>query len=246
MSYYDDGKMSSQYLVLCSGRGSCQIDHLTMYIPSAFLEESPERLAAFVAEHSFATLVTHDGKSGFASHLPVLFHPEKGPRGTLIAHMARANEQWTHFANGQEVLVVFQGPHAYISPSCYQTRPAVPTWNYAAVHVYGTPTIVPDPDSVISILERTTQKFESLREEPWPGILPVEFRDKLLPAIIAFEIPISRIEGKFKLGQNRTPEDLFGVYQALSASSNAGENALAKTMLEAGYSTELGRFTGPK
>jgi transcriptional regulator len=201
-----------------------------MYIPSAFRVDDPGKLAAFIQRHSFATLVTHDGLAPFASHLPMLFRPQAGTRGTLVSHMARANPQWEHFAAGGEVLAIFQGPHSYISPSWYQSAPAVPTWNYTAVHAYGIPSVIADSQRVIALLDETIATYEAGLERPWPGNLPGEFRDKLAQGIVAFEIPVNRIEGKFKLGQNRSEADARGVHEALSRSSDADSRALAELM----------------
>lgn len=211
-----------------------------MYIPSAFRVESPDKLTNFIRKHSFATLITHDGQSSFASHLPVLYHPDAGLHGTLVAHMARANPQWQHFANQQEALMIFQGPHAYISPSWYQTCPAVPTWNYASVHAYGVPALITDPSQLAAVIDETVTTYETTRPEPWSGDLPAEFQDKLMQAIVGFEIPVSRIEGKFKLGQNRSAEDLKGIYDALSTSVDCGDNALADLMFSEG---QVKKFT---
>jgi len=198
-----------------------------MYIPASFHVDDSAKLAAVIREHSFATLVTHDGAAPFASHLPMLFRPELGPHGTLVSHMARANAQWRHFADGREVLAVFHGPHGYISPSWYQTQPAVPTWNYATVHAYGVPAMFDDPERVATLLGETVSAYDST----WSGELPGELRDRLMQAIVAFEIPITRIEGKFKLGQNRSPADQQGVFDALIASDDPGNMALARMML---------------
>ncbi len=203
-----------------------------MYIPTPFRIEDVGKLSAFIQRHSFATLITHDGTAPFASHLPVLFRPEGGSHGTLISHMARANPQWRHFAAGGEVLVVFHGPHGYISPAWYETAPAVPTWNYATVHAYGVASIFEEHERVVALLRETVATYESAFAEPWPGELPEEFRDKLIAGIVAFEIPISRIEGKFKLGQNRPAADLEGVFKALAQSTDAGSRALAQFMRE--------------
>jgi len=181
-----------------------------MYIPSAFRVEDASKLTAFIQSHSFATLVSHDGSAPFASHLPVLFHPNAG---------------------GGEVLAIFHGPHSYISPSWYQTEIAVPTWNYATVHAYGVPTVIGEHERVVSLLRETVSAYESSFERPWPGNLPDEYRDKMMQNIVAFEIPISRIEGKFKLGQNRSAADTQGVFEALSRSEDADSRALAKMML---------------
>ncbi len=202
-----------------------------MYIPSAFQVSDPAKLAEFIQRHSFATLITHDGTAPFASHLPILFRPGVGSHGTLVSHMARANPQWQHFASGGEVLAIFHGPHGYISPSWYQAGPAVPTWNYATVHAYGTPIIFSEHERVAALLRETVSFYEASFEQPWPGDLPEEFRDKLMQAIVAFEIPITRIEGKFKLGQNRSTADQQGVFDTLSSSGDADSEVLARLML---------------
>lgn len=201
-----------------------------MYTPPAFRIDDADKLSAFMQRHSFATLVTFDGTAPFASHIPILFKPEAGAHGTLISHMARANPQWRHFASGAEVLVIFHGPHGYISPSWYETGPAVPTWNYAVVHAYGLPAIFDDHARVVSLLNETVSLFETPLPQPWPGELPEEFRDKLMQGIVAFEIPVSRVEGKFKLGQNRPAADVQGVFDALSKSHDPENQALARLM----------------
>lgn len=206
-----------------------------MYIPPAFRVENPARLAAFLRQHSFATFITNDGAAPFASHLPMLFRPDLGEHGTLIAHLARANPQWQHFGEGREALAIFHGPHGYISPSWYETAPAVPTWNYAAVHAYGVPTIFEDRDRIVSLLRETIALYESGFEQPWIGDLPAEYLDKMIRGIVAFEMPVTRLEGKFKLGQNRSPADLQGVYQALSTSAHADDHALAQLMVSEGH-----------
>jgi transcriptional regulator len=202
-----------------------------MYIPPAFQVEEATKLTAFIHRYSFATLITHDGGAPFASHLPMLYRPDSGSHGTLVSHMARANPQWRHFAPDSEALVIFHGPHSYISPSWYQTVPAVPTWNYAAVHAYGVPAVFSEHERVVSLLRETVSTYEAPREQPWPGNLPDDFRDKLIKAIVAFEIPVARIEGKFKLGQNRPAADIQGVFDALSRSGDADSRALARMML---------------
>jgi transcriptional regulator len=211
-----------------------------MYIPSAFRIEDVAKLAAFIQRHSFATLITSDGGTPFASHLPVLFRPEAGGHGTLVSHMARSNPQWQHFASGVEALTIFHGPHAYISPSWYATEPAVPTWNYAAVHAYGVPCPITDYARIVQLLQETVSLFEASRDTPWPGELPADYRDKLIQGIVAFEIPVSRIEGKFKLGQNRSSADLQGVFDALSGSDDAESRAVAELMRAEGLSGAAG------
>jgi len=204
-----------------------------MYIPSAFRVDDPARLAEFIQCHGFATLITFDAGAPFASHLPMLFRPEAGPHGTLVSHMARANPHWEHFASGGEALAIFHGPHSYISPSWYSTGPAVPTWNYATVHAYGLPAIFTGHDRVVALLRDTVATYENSFERPWPaeGDLPDEYRDKLIHAIVAFEIPVTRIEGKFKLSQNRPQADVQGVIDGLSRGDDAESRAVARMML---------------
>lgn len=206
-----------------------------MYIPPAFRIEDKARLASFLREYSFATLITNDGVAPYASHLPMLFRPDLGKHGTLIAHLARANPQWQHFAESREALSIFHGPHAYISPAWYETAPAVPTWNYAVVHAYGVPRVFEDRERIVSLLRETIAVYESSFSQPWSGELPTDYLDKMIRGIVAFEIPITRLEGKFKLGQNRSAEDLQGVCRALSQSSSSDDRALAQFMTKVGH-----------
>jgi len=202
-----------------------------MYIPPAFRVDDSRKLAEFIQSYSFATLITHDGAAPFASHLPMLYRQE-GDHGTLVSHVARANPQWRHFASGGEVLAIFHGPHGYVSPSWYQTELAVPTWNYATVHAYGVPILIHEPERVASLLNETVSTYEASFDQPWRGELPVEFVDKLTQGIVAFELPIARIEGKFKLSQNRSETDIQGVIDGLSRSGGAENFALARMMAQ--------------
>jgi transcriptional regulator len=198
-----------------------------MYIPPHFKIQDESKLHAFIRQHSFATLITQDGAAPFASHLPMLLETDSGKQGMLVSHMARANPQWQHFSESAgEALAIFHGPHAFISPTWYETQPAVPTWNYAAVHVYGRPRIIDDHERVVSLLEATVRTYESGEVTA----LPVEYRDKMVRGIVAFEMEITRIEGKFKLGQNRSEADSLGVIQALSKSSDQDDLAVAALM----------------
>lgn len=186
-----------------------------MYTPAHFRSDDVAQLHKLMTDNSFATLVTVAEGVPFATHLPVLLDSHRGADGTLRAHVARANPQWQHFANGEEVLVIFQGPHAYISPSSYVDHPAVPTWNYAVVHAYGRPVIV-DDDGLRSIIEATVEQYEDTRSEPWRmESLSEEFVAKMMRAIVGFEIEITRLEGKFKMSQNRKRDDQLGTIAAL-------------------------------
>lgn len=216
-----------------------------MYIPPNFRVDDTARLSAFMDAYSFATLVTCQDSVPFATHLPVRHICEDGACTTLIAHMARANPQWRHFSPDVEVLTIFTGPHAYISPSWYATETAVPTWNYTAVHVYGFPTVITDHAQLVALLEETMHFYERTMARLWPGTLPHELRDNLIRSIVAFEIRVTRMEGKFKLGQNRSEADLAGVYDALAASAQFGDRELADVMASAGLvSGSIGSNSG--
>jgi len=200
-----------------------------MYTPKHFSVDDLATLQAFIRENSFAILVTASGALS-ASHLPFHLDSATGPYGILQAHMARANPQWREFADGAEALVVFQGAHTYISPSWYEARKAVPTWNYAAVHAYGRPRVIEDRDKALAVIRRLVAQYESPATGPWSlDSLPVEFVDAQLKGIVAFDIPIERLEGKYKLSQNRPPADRERVVAALKQAG--GESALGVARL---------------
>jgi transcriptional regulator len=200
-----------------------------MYSPKHFIIDDSAELHAFMRKHSFATIVTHDGSVPHATHMPVLLESGRGPHGTLVTHMAKANPQWKHFENGQEVLCIFTGPHAYVSPAWYESSPAVPTWNYTAVHAYGVPRLVRDHDRFVQMLHDLVEYYEGDREGRWDGEMPCEFRDQLMKAIAGIEIEITRIEGKYKLSQNR-PQDAGGVMGAFSSSPEQTDREVAAMM----------------
>lgn len=213
-----------------------------MYIPSHFECADPNRLATIIHEHSFATVVTQSNGALFASHLPVLYFPERGKHGVLAAHVARANPQWRQFTPDHEALVIFQGPHGYISPSWYETTPAVPTWNYVAVHAYGVPRIL-SGEALEDLVRVTVEKYESALPNPWKANLPPEYRSKMINAIVGFEIEVSRIEGKFKLSQNRPPEDAAGAIEFLANSQDPTDRDLAQLMADEQNAKRLRRGT---
>ena len=199
-----------------------------MYIPNSFREDDTALLHDLMRRHNFAVLVTQHtpapgagpGGAPFATHLPFLLDPARGPYGTLIAHMARANPQWRDFAAGQEALVIFQGAHAYISPSWYEVVPSVPTWNYAVVHAYGTPRVIEDRAALYDLLTALVDVHEAGLDRPWKMDLPDEYLDRMARAVVGFEIEISRLEGKLKLSQNRAEGDRQRVVAALAHSAD--------------------------
>ncbi|WP_395730225.1 FMN-binding negative transcriptional regulator [Prosthecobacter sp.] len=199
-----------------------------MYTPAHFQVNDRDTLHEFMRRHSFATLVSHDGQVPLATHMPVLLNPTQGEHGFLLSHMARANPQWRHFGTS-EVLIIFTGPHAYISPAWYVTEPAIPTWNYTAVHAYGIPRIVTDHDRFVQMLHDLVEFYETGRPNRWHGTLPAEFRDGLMKGIVGLEIEITRIEGMFKLSQNR-PKDAQSVIAMLEDSMDQTDRDTAKMM----------------
>ena len=200
-----------------------------MYIPEHFKEADSERISALIEGNSFGMLVTVPEGAPFVSHLPFIFDPNAGSKGKLLCHMARANPQWQHFSSCGEVLAVFQGPHAYVSPSWYSS-PGVPTWNYAVVHLRGKPRLIESESKLEALVERLTHVYESHMPSPWKPNLAGEQRTKLLNTIVGFEIEITDIQAKFKLSQNRPPEDQQSVVEKLGQSNNQTEVAVAKLM----------------
>jgi transcriptional regulator len=204
-----------------------------MYLPRSFQIDDLDQLKAVMRDYGFATLISTVNGAPFATHLPLLVRESPlSPYGTLVGHLARANPHWRHFTADCEALVIFQGPHSYISPSWYQATPAVPTWNYVTVHAYGTPQIRDDAAWLSAQLQELIDTYEATQPEPWSGVLPPEYRHRLTQAIVGFELPITRLEGKFKLGQNRVPGDQQGVYAALRQSSSPAAQQLAQFMID--------------
>jgi transcriptional regulator len=200
-----------------------------VYIPAAFQETDRDALFNFIEQHSFGILVSQHGDAPFATHLPFLAERSAGEHGELIAHMARANPHWT-FAEGQTVLTIFSGPHAYISPTWYGVPNAVPTWNYTAVHVTGVFETINDSNAAMTLLERTTAAYEMPQEKPWAFDVSNTFFSNLAAAVVAFRIRITSIEGKWKLNQNRPVEQQERVVLALERSGSEDDRVVAAMM----------------
>jgi transcriptional regulator len=198
-----------------------------MYIPKTFEVTDASTLHEFIDTYSFGTLVTAAGEEPVATRLPMILDRATGEHGTLLGHVARANPQWRLFDGRRRCLAMFDGPHAYISPSWYATSPAVPTWNYAAVHVYGVARPIHDAAQLSALVDRLVGIYEAGMAAPWPGALPADFRASMLKAIVGFAIEIDRIEGKFKMGQNRPLEDRIGTVAQLEKSADPAARALA-------------------
>jgi transcriptional regulator len=200
-----------------------------MYVPAHFAETNPATLHDFIERHSFGLLVSQVGGTPFATHLPLLLDRDVGPHGTLVGHMARANPHWREFA-GQTALAVFSGPHAYVSPTWYESENVVPTWNYVAVHAYGPVELVEDRDTVFDIVRRSVKVYESGMPRPWVLGEMSTFLDRMLSQIVGFRIAIERIEGKWKLNQNHPMERRKKVADALTEQGGTDALAIAAMM----------------
>jgi len=194
-----------------------------MYCPSRFRETRPDVLQRLVADHPLATLITAGRQGLLANLIPFSFQPG-GEHGTLRAHLARANPQAEALREAAEVLVLFQGPAAYVTPAWYPSRAqhgkVVPTWNYVMVQARGKPRVVDDAAWLHAQVDALTRQQESRRLHPWQvADAPPDFIAAQLGAIFGLEIPIAAIEGKWKLSQNRQPADREGVRQGLKTES---------------------------
>lgn len=207
-----------------------------MYIPDDFALTDRDEIRAVMRDHAFAVLVSAvDGAAPLATHLPFVYRPDAGANGALIAHMARANPHWRDVVRlqetGGEAVVVFQGPHAYVSPRWYGAGRAVPTWNYVAVHAYGTPRLIEAAARVRDLLAELVATYESGAPDPWRLEAQEESHIAAnIRGIVAFEIPIARLQAKAKLNQNKRPEDRRGVIAALDGGKDPLGRAVATLM----------------
>jgi len=195
-----------------------------MYVPAHFAEDRAPVLHDAIRAHGFATLVTTTPDGLIASHLPMLIDPEPTPYGTLIGHLARPNPQ-TKGAIG-EALAIFMGPDGYITPSYYptkrETEKVVPTWNYSTIHAYGTIRFFDDRARLLEIVTALTNRHEQDRAAPWAVTdAPADFVHGMLNGIIGLEITITRLQGKWKMSQNRPPADRTGVVDGLREDGQA-------------------------
>jgi transcriptional regulator len=203
-----------------------------VYIPTSNAEHRPAVMFDYMEAHPLAALVTSSSEGMVATHLPLLVDRTRGAHGTLAGHIARANPQQRQARDGDEALVIFSGHDAYITPAFYPTKArdgkVVPTWNYVAVHAYGTLRFVSDPVALRRHLEALTSRHESSREEPWAvSDAPDDYIARMLGAIVGVEIEITRLEGKWKMSQNRSAEDIDGVIAGLEASGDAASREVA-------------------
>jgi transcriptional regulator len=206
-----------------------------MYLPPHFKEERVPVLHEAIRQAALGTLVTTGADGLEASHVPMLLDPEPAPYGTLIGHVSRANGQWRRADAGVAALAIFLGPEAYVSPAWYatkqQTGKVVPTWNYIAVHAYGEVRFFEDAERLLALVTRLTETHEADRPAPWAVTdAPPEFIRAQLKGIVGFELPIARLEGKWKLSQNRPAEDRAGAIEGLRREGGVGDAAVAEAM----------------
>lgn len=203
-----------------------------MYMPSHFEEKRTEILQQLIREHNFGTLVTLNPDGLDANHIPFEIDPAIGAFGTLRAHVARNNPVWRNFSADVDALAVFQGAHAYITPSWYATKQetgkVVPTYNYMVVHAYGPLRIVEDTAWLRGLVERLTDRHEADRPAPWRVTdAPGEYIDKMLAAIVGIEMPIVKLVGKWKVSQNQPQVNRAGVADGLREIGNDHAHAMA-------------------
>lgn len=208
-----------------------------MYLPKAFQEPDLDSVQSFIEENAFATLILPgaDGALEIA-HLPFLFDRGVGPHGRLRAHVARANPIWKLAAEGRAATVIFNGPHGYVSPRWYERpREQVPTWNYMVVHAHGRAEVTQDRAVLAALLDELSAVYERGAPEPWRfAELDAGLREDLLGAIVGVTISIERVEAKFKMSQNRLPEDRARVERAFRERGGADDLAMAEWMSRAG------------
>lgn len=207
-----------------------------MYIPAHFAQTDHNHLFDLIEAHAFGLLISGASKADggsdmIASHVPFLLDRTRGEHGTLVCHLAAANNQIATL-DGQEVLCIFQGPHGYVSPNWYAKKPAVPTWNYMVVHAYGRARVSRDLAGLRAIVDRLSKIYEG--PEGWQlDDEPDSFFTGMARGIVGIEIPVTKLEGKFKLSQNRPLADIDGVIDNLRRLGGEGNLALAEAMVEA-------------
>lgn len=201
-----------------------------MYIPRSFREERIDELHALIEAHPFGLLITHGARGLQATPVPFLLYPAEGAKGVLRAHLARANPHWQDLDHDHECLVIFQGANGYVTPSWYpskaETQRVVPTWNYVAVEVRGKPMAVEDAAWLHRLVDDLSDRHEGIRPRPWSvDDAPADYIDTQLQAVVGIEIAIERIEGKWKLSQNKPEADRLGVITGMREESDPHANA---------------------
>lgn len=198
-----------------------------MYIPPKFKLKDEAQIRAYIRQYPFATLITAVDNYPIATHLPFILEQE-GAQWYLLSHMAKANPQWK-LLEEQPVLIVFQEPHAYISPTYYEKEENVPTWNYIAVHVYGAVEMLLESEQAVEVLEKTIAVFEKDFQGQWER-LDDGYKKRLLKGMVAFKIKIKNLEGKEKLSQNKTVQERQKISEGLLDASDSSAQQLGEIM----------------
>lgn len=201
-----------------------------MYVPANFREDRVELLHEWIRRIAFGSLVTLGADGLMASHAPVLVEAEPAPYGRLLGHLARANPHWQTARPEIAALAIFTGPQSYISPGWYPTKresgKVVPTWNYVAIHATGRLRFFDDAEALRGIVTRLTDTHEAGRADPWKVTdAPAAYVDAMLKAIVGFELTIDKLEGKWKMSQNRPAQDRAGVVEGLTREGRSAEVA---------------------
>jgi len=204
-----------------------------MYLPSVFEEARPGVLAQLIRSHPLSTFVVHADGELVANHIPLILDTAAGTHGVLRGHVARANSVWKFLNGAADAVAIFQGPQAYISPNWYPSKQAdgkvVPTWNYAVVHAHGRPRAIEDREWLRALVVELTALHEAPLPAPWQvSDAPAPYIDQMLNGIVDIEMPIARLQGKWKVSQNRSTEDRGGVVNGLETQQRDAASLMAK------------------
>ena len=209
-----------------------------MYTPKYHALTDIATMHSHIAEHPLGAWVCTAKNQLVANHIPFVLDAQHGSNGRLLGHVSRANPVWRELYGGAPSVVMFMGPHAYITPSWYpgkhQHGKVVPTWNYVTVHAHGVARAMEDPDWILDVINRLTDAQEVRRKEPWKvSDAPSEYIEKMLRAVVAIEIVIERLEGRLKVSQDEDDQDRLGTVEGLRQSSTAPSQVLANLVLGA-------------
>jgi transcriptional regulator len=203
-----------------------------VYIPEHFRVRDQATAVSFMRANPFAILVSNASDGPFATHVPVVIR-EHGEQIILRGHVAKANPHWSYLEQQALCLMIFHGPHAYISPTNYSTQENVPTWNYGAVHVYGNARVYSAHEDLLAMLHDLIPTFEAAYQQQWSSLTET-YRTRMLNHIVGFEVAVSKVEGKFKLSQNRTPEEQQNVIDSLCPVHDTAISGTAQLMQDQG------------
>jgi transcriptional regulator len=202
----------------------------TVYIPEHFRNEDRATAVTFMRANPFAILVSNSDDGPFATHVPVVIQ-ESQDQLVIRGHVAKANPHWRYLQSDPMCLMIFHGPHSYISPSNYDTRENVPTWNYGAVHIYGKATTFAEPEQLLNLLHDLIPTFDATYERQW-ATLSEAYRQRMLTHIVGFEIVVTKLEAKFKLSQNRTRNEQQHIIDSLRQAPDTAVSGTARLMCE--------------